>query len=498
MYRAYLACRRTKRNKASALAFELHQEDYLVQLVAELREQRYQPSTSICFYTRKPKAREIFAAAFRDRVVHHLIYEMIAPRWERVFIDHSYACRRGKGLHAAARHLQHLLRQVSANGRRPAHFLKLDVRNFFMTMDRRVLFAILVRHCRNPEVRELLRAVVFHDPTTDYELQDRDRLQAQLPRHKSLFAAAPFCGLPIGNLTSQFFANVYLNELDQFVKHHLKCPYYVRYVDDCLLLAREPGVLRHWHAAIAAFLQQRLALTLNEGATRLGPVAGGIDFAGFLVHHGHMLVRRRVVGNFRDTLRRVQRQLVCRTPSYTAFRFEEEVLQKCLAMINSYLGHFRHAQTRRCVARLWQEFPFLRYYFRLSGHRVTRLTKPLRRATRLQPQVRWLRAHFHRYLCLIEIGRYFEAFEADARRLASLCGWHLHKNWRGFGVGCGFPRGQLRRVLVKLKEEGVPVLVVRQTGRELYATKERLPYLLLEFAPQHAPAAGGEGKEAVR
>jgi hypothetical protein len=188
MYRAYLACRRTKRNKPSALAFELNHEENLMALVEELRERRYQPSTSICFYTRKPKAREIFAAAFRDRIVHHLIYTELAPGWERVFIHHSYACRPNKGTHAAAIALQKYLRKVSANGRRPAWFLKMDVRNFFMTIDRCKLFDMLASQGHDPDLLWLLQVVVVHDPTTDYELQDRENLRRVLPPHKSLIS----------------------------------------------------------------------------------------------------------------------------------------------------------------------------------------------------------------------------------------------------------------------------------------------------------------------
>lgn len=505
MYQAYLACRRTKRNRASALRFELNHEENLLQLLAELREQRYQPATSICFYTRKPKAREIFAADFRDRVVHHLVYGEIAPHWEKSFIHHSYACRNRKGIHAAAKALQRMLCRITANGRRRAYFHKIDIHNFFMTIDRRRLFDILARRCRDPQMLQLLRVIVFHDPTADYVLQDRDNLRDLLPRHKSLFYAAPFCGLAIGNLTSQFFANVYLDELDQFVKHVLRCRHYLRYVDDCILLAADAQQLQEWHAAIAVFLAERLALRLNERATRLGPVAGGIDFAGFIVSPGRRLVRRRVIGNLREKLRQVERQLVARLPTYTAYRFDEPTLNKCLAMLNSYLGHFQHAQTRGCVVRLWREFPFLRHYFKLTPRKVTLLTKPLRRMRRLQQQVRWLRWRFAGHLCLVAIGCYYEAFGADAQRLAALTGLRLHETWRGLRFGCGFHRKHRHGILARLKEQRVPLVLIHETGRELYGTKERMPYVMVEFpsnnlwpAPELKDARCGERTVPIR
>ena len=149
MYGAYLACRRNKRNKLSALAFEVNFEENLICLVEELREMRYRPATSICFYTRKPKAREIFAADFRDRIVHHLVYQAIAPKWERIFIHHSYACRPQKGTHRAANALQGFLRKITQNGSRRAFYLKMDIKNFFMSVDRLRLFEILVKHHHN-------------------------------------------------------------------------------------------------------------------------------------------------------------------------------------------------------------------------------------------------------------------------------------------------------------------------------------------------------------
>jgi retron-type reverse transcriptase len=481
VYRAYLACRRTKRNKPSALAFELNHEENLMALVKELREQRYKPSTSICFYTQKPKAREIFAAAFRDRIVHHLIYDEIAPLWERVFIHHSYACRPNKGTHAAALALQHFLRQVTANGARAASYLKMDIHNFFMTIDRRKLFDMLAARCYDPDLLWLLRVIVFHDPASDYELQDRENLRQGLPPHKSLFHARPFCGLPIGNLTSQFFANVYLNELDQFVKHQLKCRYYMRYVDDLVMLDTETGKLHEWQHGISEFVAERLAISINHRATRLGPVAGGVDFAGFIVRPDYMLVRRRVVGNLKAKLRQARRQLVCLAPTYHAFRFHPETLERVLATVNSYLGHFRHAQARRCVKKLWQEFSFLKRFFILSSHKLARIDQPLRRKLTLKQQVYWLQRQFEGHLCLIQIGCYFEAFNAGAETLAKTLGLRLKKNWRSFAYGCGFPQRFLTKMLAELKKQRVPVVIIRETGRELYKAKERLPYMILEY-----------------
>jgi len=482
MYGAYLACRRNKRNKLSALAFEVNFEENLICLVEELREMRYRPATSICFYTRKPKAREIFAADFRDRIVHHLVYQAIAPKWERIFIHHSYACRPQKGTHRAANALQGFLRKITQNGSRRAFYLKMDIKNFFMSVDRLRLFEILVKHHRNRSLLWLLSQIIFHDPTKDFELQDRGRLRRYLPPHKSLFNAPPNCGLPIGNLTSQFFANVYLNALDQFVKHGLKCQYYLRYVDDFVLLDTEAERLREWHSEISNFVADNLALQINERAVRLAPVAGGVDFAGFIIRQNYKLVRRRVVGNLKESLRELRTKLVRRTGDDVVYHFHRETLSSCEASINSYLGHFRHAATRRCLQQIWKEFSFLNIFFVLSSDKVVRIDNALLRKNTFSLQVNWLLQNFEGYVCLIEVGCYFEAYQNQARKLAAAVQLHLLSNWRGFGVGCGFPTSRLKQIVFELRQQRIPVVIVKQTGRERYTARQRSIDLIVEFS----------------
>jgi retron-type reverse transcriptase len=482
VYKAYLACRRNKRNKPSALDFELNHEENLVALVDELRERRYQPSTSVCFYTSKPKSREVFAAAFRDRIVHHLLCHYLEPVWERIFLHRSFACRAGKGPLAAAQTLQTLQRRVTANGKRPAFFLKMDVKNFFMTINRQLLFEMLAKHCPHPrELLWLVRVLVFHDPTKDYVLQDAEGLRHRIPPHKTLFGAPPGCGLPIGNYTSQFFANVYLNALDQFVKHVLKCRFYLRYVDDFILLARHRWQLAQWEQAIRDFLKNTLQLEVHEKMTQIGPVHAGIDFAGYIVRPGYKLVRRRNVGNLQEKLRQLRPKLVAHTKSYTAYRFDPETLDTLFAAVNSYLGLFRHAQTARLVEKLFKQHDFLQKFFLRKKHKIVRLDQPLRRVRLLRQQIHWVMRRFPKYLCLVQIGCYFEAFNAGAQTLAKALGLKLKTNWRGFKFGCGFPARFLPKMLVALKKQRTPVVIVRQTGRELSNTKERLPYLILEY-----------------
>lgn len=481
VYQAYKKCRRTKRNSLRALAFELNPEEFLLRLADELRAGHYKPGTSICFYIRKPKCREIFAAQFRDRIVHHLVYQHISPVWERIFIHHSYACRPAKGTHAAAQSLQKFIRMATSNGKHRAYYLKMDIKNFFMSIDRSVLFQMLLAKCTQGALKELLRVVAFHNPTKNYLMQDRECLRAMLPKQKSLFYAKPGCGLPIGNLTSQFFANVYLNAMDQFIKHRVKARFYLRYVDDFILVHSDPGVLHAWKEQIDQFLQEELKLSVNSHATHIAPVSGGVDFAGFIIRHKYKLVRRRVVGNLKVKLRRFEGQLVRQRSDAIFYRFDQEILDACLSTVNSYLGHFRHAKTHRLIQKLWQHFPFLECYFRLCAYKVIRRDRPLRKIPSMNRQIRWICDTYSAYLCLIQVGCYYECFFKDAEMLSTITGFTLRKNWRGFSYSCGFPGHLLKKVVDKLRMHKVSYAIIHQTGRELYRTKERLPALLVRY-----------------
>jgi hypothetical protein len=246
-------CRKRKRGTINALRFEYDVLGGLFDLAHELQRGTYQLSRSVCFITRNPKLREIFAADFRDRIVHHLIVRELEKYWEPRFIFDSYACRRNKGIHAAASRLQQFMLKVSKSQKIPAYFIQLDIRSFFMSIDKSILFSIFEKKNIQQELLNLLYQTIFHDCTQNYFFRGNRELLDQVPAHKSLFKVDKGKGLPIGNLTSQFFANVYLNELDQFVKHSLKCRFYLRYVDDFLLLSANPEELYEWKDRIEIF-----------------------------------------------------------------------------------------------------------------------------------------------------------------------------------------------------------------------------------------------------
>ncbi len=466
IYHAYRQCRRHKRNTINALRFEQHLEENIVALHEELSNGTYQPGRAVAFLVEKPKRREIFAADFRDRVVHHILVGYLEPRWERRFIHDSYACRQGQGTHQGVARLQSFTRKVTANNTRRAWYLQLDVRGFFNSIDRHILYERLLAKEPDPAVRWLTHTLVFYDPTAHCRMRRaRPADFAALPEHKTLFKAAPACGLPIGNLTSQFFANVYLDALDQFVKHHLRARYYVRYCDDFVLLAEDRATLERQEAQIRAFLATELHLALNE-RRQLRPVGDGIDFLGYIVRPDYLLVRRRVVGACYERLARAERELVQRGlrlggATRPIYPWPWPLLAQVYQWLNSYLGHFRPAASHRLVAQLWHRFPWLREYFRRDGLRVAYTFTPPPAALRLAQQ----RAHFSSrlpgHILVVQMGHWCELWGGHPA-------YPLPASWRHF------QRRRLPSIKHQLWESGVPVAWIAETGRRVTGLNERV------------------------
>ncbi len=292
---AWLDCRRTKRNTPAARAFEENLEENLQTLYEALVTGTYTPGPSICFVVLRPRPREVWAASFADRVVHHLLHAKIARRFERAFIADTCACIEGRGTLYAARRLEAKVRSITQNWTRSAYYLKCDIASFFPSVDRERLVDQLAERIREPFWRDVARRIVLHDPRPSVEVRGDPARLARIRPEKSLFNQDATHGLPIGNLPSQFGANVYLDALDQFVKHRLRVRHYVRYVDDFVLLHESPQQLNAWRAAIELFLQERLGLRLNPSKTILQPITRGIDFAGHVVKPWRREIRRRTV-----------------------------------------------------------------------------------------------------------------------------------------------------------------------------------------------------------
>jgi RNA-directed DNA polymerase len=296
LHLAWRKAARGKRGQPGVASFELNLEGALLRLQEDLLAGRYRPGPYRSFTIRDPKHRLISAAPFRDRVVHHALCNVIEPLFERTFIGDSYANRIGKGTHAALVRAQRWARHYP-------YVLQCDLRQFFPSVDHAILQAIIRRKIADPLVLGLVEMIVAGGAG----VLDAEYDMVYFPGD-DLFAAMRPRGLPIGNLTSQFWANVYLNELDQFVKRELRCHAYLRYVDDFLLFADNKRTLWQWKAAITGKLAE-LRLALHERESTVYPTSAGIPFLGFRVYPDHRLLKRRNALAFQRRLRRWGRAL---------------------------------------------------------------------------------------------------------------------------------------------------------------------------------------------
>ena len=377
LHDAWREARRGKRPSRNQLAFDARWADGLLQLQREINAGTWQPSRSTCFIATRPKAREIHAPDFADRVVHHWLVPQLEAIYEPRFIHDSYANRAGKGSHAAVRRLQAFVRQVHS-GQGGGWYLQLDVRNFFNRIHRATLWAqlkpVLQAHGLPQVALRATHALLRHPPLhAGVDVRATAQELALVPPHKRLANAPAGCGLPIGNLSSQFFANVYLHALDQFVKRTLRSKRYVRYVDDFVLVDQDRARLEQQQAAIARFLADTLKLSLKADI-KLCRLEDGIDFLGYVIRPGHTLVRRRVVAHARQAFAAWEDAHV----AARQIRATPAQLRRIQSTAASYAGHLRHANSHRLHAALSRRFPWLasalrkrRFHHRLEGRYLT-------------------------------------------------------------------------------------------------------------------------------
>lgn len=372
LYAAYLDCRKNKRGTVNAIKFEMNLEENLRDLQRRLANRSYRPGRSICFAIENPTIREIFASDFSDRVVHHLLVNEIIEAGERRFIDCSFACRAGKGTHKAVRKLKSFLRKASENGRREIFYAQLDISGFFMAINHDILYKILEEMVSKQkksgewknEILWLAKTIIFHKPTENYVLKGNLEILKKVPPRKSLFHSPAGNGLPIGNYSSQFFANLYLNELDQFVKRKIKTKYFVRYVDDLIILGSSREKLKRIVQDVDMFLKNNLKLGLSWKKIKIQNVGRGIDFLGYFLKPSGILVRSRVVAVAKEKMR-----MLANDEKIISAGKKAKI--KVLPVANSYYGHFRHAMSFRLREKIYENhFGELKEFFCLSQDKL--------------------------------------------------------------------------------------------------------------------------------
>ena len=337
----WLAWRRARRGKsrsAGAVLFELDLERNLIGLQRELADATWQPGAYRLFRIYEHKPRLIAAAPFRDRVVHHAVMNLIEPPLDARLIDDCYACRRGKGTHRAVDRYQQW-------SRRYAYAVKLDVRRYFPSIDHELLKDCLRRRIKDQRVLALLDRIIDAGPPLGAD----DREQPPFAGDDLLTPLERPRGIPIGNLTSQFFANLFLDDFDHWVKQGLRCPAYLRYVDDMLLLANDKARLADWRSAIGERLGT-LRLRLHEHRGQVQRTADGMTLLGYRVFPGF----RRLP---RQNLVRARRRLRTLAARYRAGRIE---LRQVDASVRAWIGHAGNADTLGLRRSLFDSLSFSR------------------------------------------------------------------------------------------------------------------------------------------
>ncbi len=292
LFKAWDVFKSDKGNKPDVIHFELELEENIFQLYRDLKNESYKHGAYKGFWIRDPKVRHIHKATVRDRVLHHAIFKVLNPVFEPTFISNSFSCRIGKGTHKGVETLSTLLRKASRNNTQTCYALKCDIQKFFDSVDHQILFEILKNKIKDEKTLNLLEEIIS-SYTAQPVLQERER-----ERERERGFALRAKGIPIGNLTSQMFTNIYMNEFDQFVKHGLKIKNYVRYTDDFIIISQNEDYLKQIIPALQNFLSEKLELGLHPKKITIKKFHQGIDFLGYVNFPQHRLLRTKTKKGF--------------------------------------------------------------------------------------------------------------------------------------------------------------------------------------------------------
>ena len=318
LFRAWQEFKRGKRNKNDVIAFERNLENNIFFLHDQLVEKSYKHGLYKDFYITDPKLRHIYKASIFDRLIHHAVFIVLNPLFEPTFIANSYSCRKGYGAHKGFKKLVLYCRKLSKNYTKNCWALKSDIRKFFDSVDHAVFLEIISRRIQDNDTLLLLRGII-------------DSYHTSFGK-----------GIPIGNLTSQLFTNIYLNELDQFVKHELRVHYYLRYADDFIILHKDKKLLQKYLLEIELFLEKFLQLKVHPQKTLLRRLDWGIDFVGYVALPHYQVIRTK-------TKQRIFKNVKKRMKQYENGTIDKQRLKQSVA---SYLGVLKHAHAHKLETSL--------------------------------------------------------------------------------------------------------------------------------------------------
>jgi len=325
---AHRRARKGKTLKPYVVEFEKHLKENLLQLRTELLMQTYKPKNLETFILRDPKTRKISKADFRDRVIHHAICNIIEPILDKTFIHDSYANRIGKGTLNAIKRFEFFRRKASKNNTSACYVLKADIKHYFQNVKHRILIDLLRRKIKDENIIWLIK-IILENHQTDKSGE----------------------GMPLGNLTSQFFANVYLNELDQYIKHDLRAKYYIRYVDDFVIFSHHKEGLEEYKQKINLFLKKELQIELHPEKTRIINIKQGIPFLGLKIFPYHKTLLKRNKRKFQNKLKLLEEH-------YNKQKIGREQIMECFQGWLTYASNADSYKYRKQItSRFNQQFP---------------------------------------------------------------------------------------------------------------------------------------------
>lgn len=339
IFTAYYDCRKNKRNTLSALDFEIDYTTKLTALWREINEGSYKIGKSIAFIVKYPVKREVFAANFRDRIIHHLIIGKMLPYFEKLFIDNSFSCRIGKGNLNGILKTAEFIKECSNNYTENAYIARLDIQSFFMSIDKHILLdktlTLIEEIYPNIDEKELIKKlfeqIILHQPEKNCEIKCNKELWNELPKEKSLFNVGEYKGLPIGNLTSQVLANLYMNDFDHFVTETCGFKNYCRYVDDFIIIHNDKKELLELIPKIEKYLMYNLKLKLHPKKRYFQHYTKGVKFIGGVIKPYRIYISNRTKGNFYLKIKQM-----CENNA---------PVEDLVPVVNSYLGILRHYKT---------------------------------------------------------------------------------------------------------------------------------------------------------
>jgi len=345
LYLAFKNARKGKTLKPYVVEFDHKFKDNLLQLRTELLFHSYKPRPLQTFILRDPKTRKISKSHFRDRVVHHALCNIIAPIFEKDFVYDSYANRVGKGTFKAIERFEYFQRQVSKNFSQNSFVLKADVRKYFDNVNHEILLSVVKKKVNDPNILWLIKVIL-----SNHKTEEKGK------------------GMPLGNLTSQFFANVFLNELDHFVKDQLRAKHYIRYVDDFVILDKSPIILQQYMKEIDFFLRNSLKLELHPEKSKIMFMSRGTEFLGMRIFLHHKLIQEK-------NLRKFFRKLQLLTFQYDEGKANYDKIYDSLEGWNAYAMNADMFKLKKKIMQSIEE----KFAREISTKEVNRLTRKMRK-----------------------------------------------------------------------------------------------------------------------